>query len=160
MKKQTRNNLLTFAIIAVVLVVLVLVTPVEYDVWIVLFGVFPTFLFAYYRGVNVKRVVKSVTETTKKLRWAEIRKSIATSLNTAFGLTIGLVWANVVNLGFAAAGIPLTPGLTFSASSWALYVGASFGVTFICLIGIFMTSRWKEEVEEVEEEAEAKERKK
>jgi hypothetical protein len=153
-RSHTRENLLIFIILTVVLVALVLVTPVEYDVWIVLFGVFPVALFAYYRGVSVKHAVRAVTESAKRVRWAEIRKSMATSLNVAFGLTIGLVWTNVVNLGFAAAGIPLTPGLVFSVASWALYVGASFVVTFVCLIGIYLTSRWREAVEEIEEAAE------
>jgi len=38
----------------------------------------------------------------------EIRKTIATSLGTAFGIVIGMVWTQVVLSAFATAGISLT----------------------------------------------------
>ncbi len=38
----------------------------------------------------------------------EVRKTIATSLGTAFGFVIALVWSNVVLGGLALTGAPLT----------------------------------------------------
>lgn len=168
MKITTRNNLLIFVSLVIVLVLLIIVTPPELDVWIVVFGVLPVVFFAYFRGTTGRRVigvVHSVAETSRQIRWAEIRKSMATSLNTAFGLTIGLVWSQVVALGFAAAGLPLTAGVTANPLTWGLYVLAAFFVTFVCLLGIYLMSRWKEaavekEVDEKEELREEKAKKK
>jgi hypothetical protein len=39
---------------------------------------------------------------------SEIRKTTATSLGTAFGIVIGMVWTQVVLSAFATGGIPLT----------------------------------------------------
>jgi uncharacterized protein YacL len=107
------------------------------------------------RKKPLKELVKTVAQTSKQIRWAEIRKSMTNSLNIAFGLTIGLVWANVVTFGFAAMGLSLTSA-TANPVSWGLYVIAAFGVTFICLLGIYVTARWKETAENKEEVAEEK----
>ncbi|MDH5448433.1 MAG: DUF5654 family protein [Candidatus Bathyarchaeota archaeon] len=44
----------------------------------------------------------------KKVTMAEIRKTVATSLGTAFGIVIGMIWTNVVLGAFVTMGIPLT----------------------------------------------------
>ncbi len=42
--------------------------------------------------------------TEKKVTMTEIRKTIGTSLGTAFGIVIGMIWTNVVLGAFTTAG--------------------------------------------------------
>jgi hypothetical protein len=63
------------------------------------------------RVKHVARVVQNVAQSSRQMRWTEIRKSTAGSVHTVFGLTIGLAWSQVVTLGFAAAGFPSTSAL-------------------------------------------------
>src|SRR5207245_332787 len=44
----------------------------------------------------------------RKLSMSEVRKTISTSLGTAFGFVIALVWSNVVLGGLALTGAPMT----------------------------------------------------
>src|SRR5206468_3116126 len=44
----------------------------------------------------------------RRISMGEVRKTIATSLGTAFGFVIALVWSNVVLGGLALTGAPLT----------------------------------------------------
>lgn len=76
-----------------------------------------------------------------ELSKSEIRKTMGTSLGTAFGIVIGMVWTQVVLSAFATGGIPLTTtGGTWS--QWGLFVVTAVIVTIICVIAIIMLSRW------------------
>jgi len=44
----------------------------------------------------------------RKLSMSEVRKTISTSLGSAFGFVIALVWSNVVLGGLALTGAPMT----------------------------------------------------
>lgn len=72
---------------------------------------------------------------------SEIKKTMATSLGTAFGIVIGMIWTQVVLSAFATGGIPLTTaGGTWS--QWGIFVGTALVVTIICVVAIVMLSRW------------------
>ena len=77
----------------------------------------------------------------KKVTMAEIRKTVATSLGTAFGIVIGMIWTNVVLGAFATAGIPLTTtgGTWFE---WGTFVITAAIVTLICVVAIVFIGRW------------------
>jgi hypothetical protein len=71
----------------------------------------------------------------------EIRKTIATSLGTAFGIVIGMIWTQVVLSAFATAKIPLTvTGGTWL--QWSTFVITAVIVTLICVLAIVFISRW------------------
>ena len=71
----------------------------------------------------------------------EIRKTIATSLGTAFGIVIGMIWTQVVLSAFATGGIPLTTtGGTWV--QWRYFVITAVIVTLICVFAIIMLGRW------------------
>lgn len=71
----------------------------------------------------------------------EIRKTIATSLGTAFGIVIGMVWTQVVLAAFATAGMPLTTtGGTWM--QWGTFVITAVIVTLICVVAIVFIGRW------------------
>jgi len=71
----------------------------------------------------------------------EIRRTVATSLGTAFGIVIGMVWTQVVLSAFATAGIPLTEigGTWFD---WGMFVITAVIVTLICVVAIVLIGRW------------------
>jgi hypothetical protein len=72
---------------------------------------------------------------------SEIRKTIATSLGTAFGIVIGMVWTQVVLAAFATAGMPLTTtGGTWM--QWSTFVITAVIVTLICVVAIVFIGRW------------------
>ncbi len=72
---------------------------------------------------------------------SEIRKTIATSLGTAFGIVIGMIWTQVVLSAFATVGIPLTAtGGTWT--QWSYFVITAIIVTLICVVAIIMLGRW------------------
>jgi len=72
---------------------------------------------------------------------SEIRKTIATSLGTAFGIVIGMIWTQVVLSAFATGGIPLTStGGTWN--QWSYFVITAIVVTLICVFAIIMLGRW------------------
>ena len=76
-----------------------------------------------------------------ELSKSEIRKTMATSLGTAFGIVIGMVWTQVVLSAFNTGGIPLTTtGGTWN--QWGLFVFTAIVVTLLCVIAIIMLSRW------------------
>ncbi len=71
----------------------------------------------------------------------EIRKTIATSLGTAFGIVIGMIWTQVVLSAFATGGISLTTtGGTWT--QWGYFVITAIIVTLICVVAIVMLGRW------------------
>ncbi len=77
----------------------------------------------------------------KDINVREIKKTMATSLGTAFGIVIGMVWTQVVLSAFATAKIPLTStGGTWS--QWAIFVVTALVVTTICVIAIVILSKW------------------
>lgn len=71
----------------------------------------------------------------------EIKKTIATSVGTAFGIVIGMIWTQVVMAGFATGGMPLTAAGT-TWGQWTLFVVTATIVTLVCVIAILMISRW------------------
>ena len=81
-------------------------------------------------GVNMAEVTIS-----------EIRKTTATSLGTAFGIVIGMIWTQVVLSAFATGGIPLTStGGTWM--QWSYFVITAVVVTLICVVAIMVIGRW------------------
>ncbi len=76
-----------------------------------------------------------------ELTITDIRKTTATSLGTAFGIVIGMIWTQVVLSAFATGGISLTsPGGTWT--QWSYFVITAVIVTLICVIAIIMIGRW------------------
>jgi hypothetical protein len=72
---------------------------------------------------------------------SEIRKTIATSMGTAFGIVIGMVWTQVVLSAFATNGISLTTvGGTWA--QWSYFVITAVIVTLICVVAIIMLGKW------------------
>jgi hypothetical protein len=72
----------------------------------------------------------------------EIRKTMATSLGTAFGIVIGMVWTQVILSAFATAGVALTnTGGTWR--QWGIFVVTAIIVTLLCVIAIVVLSRWE-----------------
>lgn len=79
----------------------------------------------------------------KKVTMAEFRKTIGTSLGTAFGIVIGMIWTNVVLGAFATADIPLTTtGGTWL--EWIYFVVVAIITTIICVVAIVFIGRWGE----------------
>jgi uncharacterized protein YacL len=79
------------------------------------------------------------TKAEKKISAAEIKGTISTSLATAFGFVIGLLWNNVVVGGLAVAGVPLT-GTTFGG--WILLMVTAVIITVVMVVLIILISRW------------------
>jgi hypothetical protein len=72
---------------------------------------------------------------------SEIRKTIATSMGTAFGIVIGMVWTQVVLSAFATNGISLNAvGGTWT--QWSYFVITAVIVTLICVVAIIMLGKW------------------
>ncbi len=71
----------------------------------------------------------------------EFRKTIATSLGTAFGIVIGMVWTQVILSAFITGGIPLTStGGTWG--QWGIFMVIAVIVTVICVVAIMLLGRW------------------
>jgi uncharacterized membrane protein len=80
-------------------------------------------------------------KTTRPISASELKKTIATSLGTAFGIVIGMIWTQVVMAGFATAGVQLTAtGTTWF--QWGIFVVTAVVVTVICVILILLVGRW------------------
>ncbi len=71
----------------------------------------------------------------------EFRKTIATSLGTAFGIVIGMIWTQVVLSAFATGGVPLT-SIGGTWTQWSYFVITAVVVTLICVVAIVMLGRW------------------
>ncbi|MDF1531720.1 MAG: DUF5654 family protein [ANME-2 cluster archaeon] len=81
------------------------------------------------------------SETMTEVTVSEIRRTVATSLGTAFGIVIGMIWTQVVLSAFATGGIPLTAvGGTWT--QWSYFVITAVVVTLLCVIAIIMLGRW------------------
>jgi len=77
----------------------------------------------------------------KKLSAAEVRKTIATSMASAFGFVIALVWSNVVLGGLGNAGIKLQP-TTPDWVGWAVFAVTAAVLTVMMIVLIIVISRW------------------
>lgn len=76
----------------------------------------------------------------KKFSRAEVRRTIASSLTTAFGLVIALLWNTVVTSGLTLAGAsPTAPQNPFA---WAYYVVTAIVLTVGMVFLIILFSRW------------------
>ncbi|HYV09214.1 MAG TPA: DUF5654 family protein [Thermoplasmata archaeon] len=72
---------------------------------------------------------------------ADVRKTISTSLATAFGLVIALLWNNVVNGGLKVAGVDTTFA-TITPTGWAGYVVTAIVLTVVMIVLIIVIGRW------------------
>ncbi len=84
---------------------------------------------------------KEKTKTQIRATAEEFRKSVVQSLTTAFGLVIALVWNQVVQGGFAVAGVGLTVGQT-TPLGWLLYMISAVIITIASVVMIVLLSRW------------------
>ncbi len=77
----------------------------------------------------------------KKLSVSEVRRTIATSLGTAFGFVIGLLWNQVVTGGLKVAGVNTNiTDITFSG--WAGFLITAIILTVVMVVFIILISRW------------------
>ncbi len=72
----------------------------------------------------------------------EIRKTTATSLGTAFGIVIGMIWTQVVISAFTTGGISLTATSGITWMQWSYFAITAVVVTVICVIAIVMIGKW------------------
>jgi len=77
----------------------------------------------------------------KKLTKAEVRKTIAASMATAFGLVIALMWNQVVMGGLKVGGIDTTFA-NINLMGWIGYMVVAVILTVVMIIFIIMFSRW------------------
>ena len=76
----------------------------------------------------------------KKLSVAEVRKTIAASLGTAFGFVIGLLWNQVVQGGLSLAGVTTTAPNTPLA--YGYFILTAVVVTVVMILFIILIGRW------------------
>jgi len=76
-----------------------------------------------------------------KLSASEVKRTIATSLATAFGFVIGLLWNSVVMGGLKVGGIDTT-FTTISMSGWIGYLVTAVVLTVVLVVLIIVISRW------------------
>ncbi len=76
----------------------------------------------------------------KRLSVAEVRKTIATSLGTAFGFVIGLLWNQVVQGGLSLAGVTTTA--PSGAIPYVQFIVTAIVVTVVMIIFIILIGRW------------------
>ena len=82
-----------------------------------------------------------LAEEEKKLSVAEVRITISTSLATAFGFVIGLLWNNVVQGGLKVAGVDTT-FVNINMEGWVGYLITAVILTVVMVFFIIMISRW------------------
>lgn len=80
------------------------------------------------------------TKAEKKISAAEIKGTISTSLATAFGFVIGLLWNNVVVGGLGVAGINMTAGTDMTG--WIVLMVTAVIITIVMVVLIILISRW------------------
>lgn len=83
-----------------------------------------------------------MAEEEKKLSVAEVRRTIATSLATAFGFVIGLLWNSVVMGGLNVAGVNPTLAANPTLESWLIYLVTAIVLTVVMVFFIILVSRW------------------
>ncbi len=76
----------------------------------------------------------------KKLSVGEVRRTISTSLATAFGFVIGLLWNNVVQGGLSVAGVQTTAGS--GIGGWVTLMVTAVIITVVMVVLIIIISRW------------------
>ncbi|UCD91607.1 MAG: hypothetical protein JSV43_04955 [Methanobacteriota archaeon] len=79
-------------------------------------------------------------EEVPKLSASEVRKTIATSLATAFGFVIALLWKEAVLGGLNTAGV--TTDVAGGWTGWAIFIGSAVVLTVVLIIFIILVSRW------------------
>lgn len=77
----------------------------------------------------------------KKLSVGEVRRTIATSLGTAFGFVIGLLWNSVVMGGLKVGGIDTT-FKDINMNGWIGYLITAIVLTVVMVVLIIVISRW------------------
>jgi hypothetical protein len=77
----------------------------------------------------------------KKLSVSEVRRTISTSLGTAFGFVIGLLWNSVVMGGLKVGGIDTT-FQDISMGGWIGYLITAVVLTVVLVVLIIVISRW------------------
>jgi uncharacterized protein YacL len=77
----------------------------------------------------------------QKISIAEVRKTISTSLSTAFGFVIALVWSNVILGGLGNAGIKLQPTAA-DWVGWLIFVVVAAVLTVVMIVLIVVIGRW------------------
>jgi uncharacterized protein DUF5654 len=75
----------------------------------------------------------------RKLSVSEVRKTIATSMASAFGFVIALLWNQVVQGGLSAAGVNTTAPKDWAG--WGLFVVTAVILTVVMIIFIILISR-------------------
>jgi ABC-type tungstate transport system substrate-binding protein len=81
------------------------------------------------------------TKEEKRVSVKEVRTTIATSLATAFGFVIGLLWNSVVMGGLKVGGIDTT-FTNISMGGWIGYLVTAIVLTVVLVILIIVISRW------------------
>ena len=76
----------------------------------------------------------------KTISIGEMRKTIATSLGTAFGLVIGLLWNQVVQGGLALANVHTTAPA--DPIDFLFFILSAVVVTVVMVIFIVVVGRW------------------
>lgn len=76
----------------------------------------------------------------RRLSAAEVRKTIATSLTTAFGFVVALLWNQVVQGGLALAQVSTTAPATPVA--YLVFIGTAVMITVIMVTLIILFGRW------------------
>jgi hypothetical protein len=71
---------------------------------------------------------------------SEVRKTVATSLGTAFGFVIALVWSNVVLGGLALTGAPMTTPK--DAIGLVIGIVTALALTIFMIVLIIVVGRW------------------
>ena len=76
----------------------------------------------------------------KQLSMAEVRKTIAASLGTAFGFVIALLWNQVVQGGLALAKVSTTAPA--DAVQYMIFIGTAVVITVVMVVLIIVFGRW------------------
>jgi hypothetical protein len=76
----------------------------------------------------------------KQLSMAEVRKTIAASLSTAFGFVIALLWNQVVQGGLALAKVSTTAPA--DAVQYVIFIGTAAVITVVMVVLIIVFGRW------------------
>jgi len=76
----------------------------------------------------------------KQLSLAEVRRTIATSLSTAFGFVIALLWNQVVQGGLAVGGVSTTA--PDDLAGWLYFVVTAVVLTVVMIVFIILFGRW------------------
>ena len=76
----------------------------------------------------------------RRISMSEVRKTVATSLGTAFGFVIALVWSNVVLGGLALTGAPMTAPK--DAIGLVIGIVTALALTIFMIVLIIVVGRW------------------